>query len=348
MKKEIRIAILAIITLAISIWGFKFISGKNLFSGDKTFYAIFEDVQDVNTATPVQINGFEVGTVISILPEPHDVNQIRVGFTVNDKVKIPTQTVAHLMAMSPLGGKRIELVFDKMCTGGDCAENKSTLKSKTIGLLGSIVSEDEMSKNIATLTTTIDQTIGDLGDPNSTDAVDVSVRNLSTTLENFAAISNDLELLMSSSSKNMEKTVANIAALTESLVASNQKLDKMLDNVGVITEDLAKVKLSETISKTEGTITQATSSLESIETTMENANLTLEELTDLLSSMNSDESSLGLLLKDKSLYTNVESTTKNLDLLLQDIRLNPRRYFKLFGKKVPDYEFPDEDPASGK
>lgn len=348
MKKEIRIALLAIVTLAVSIWGFKFISGKNMFSGDKTYYAIFTNVQDVNTATPIQINGFEVGTVISILPEPHDVNQIKIGFTVSDKVRIPDYTIAQLMSISPLGGKRIELIFDKMCDGSNCAENKSVLKSNAIGLLGSIVTKDEMDQNIETITGTIDKTLGMLGDSTSTDAVDVSIRNLSTTLSNFASISERLELLMSRSSRNMEKTVSNISTLTESLIVSNQKVDIMLDNLATVTNDLSKVKLSETISKTEGTITQAESSLKSVETTMGQATETLTQLKDMLASMNSKESTMGMLLNDKVLYTNIESTSRNLDLLLQDIRLNPRRYFKVFGKKVPDYEYPDSDPADGK
>jgi len=348
MKKEIRIALLAIITLAVSIWGFKFISGKNLFSGDKTYYAIFNDVQDVNTATPVQINGFEVGTVISILPEPDDVNKIKVGFTVNDKVQIPNHTIAQLMSISPLGGKRIELLFDKMCDGSNCAKNKSIIESNTVGLLGSIVTKEEMDQNISTLTGTIDQTLGGLGDPNSQDAVDVSVRNLAVTLKNFASISEKLELLMIRSSRNMEKTVANISTLTESLVVSNQKVDIMLDNLGTITNDLSKVKLSETINKAEGTITQAESSLKSVEQTMDQATNTLTEMKGLMEAMNSKESTMGMLLNDKSLYLNIESTSKNLDLLLQDIRLNPRRYFKLFGKKVPEYVYPEGDPAEGK
>ena len=70
MKKEILIAIFAAVTLAIAIWGYNFISGKNLFTTNYTYYAYYDNVQDVNTATPVQVNGYEVGTVISIKPDP--------------------------------------------------------------------------------------------------------------------------------------------------------------------------------------------------------------------------------------------------------------------------------------
>ena len=78
---------------------------------------------------------------------------------------------------------------------------------------------------------------------------------------------------------------------------------------------------------------------------MNQATATMKDLNNAISKMTSDQGSLGLLMNDKSLYTNLEGTSRNLDLLLQDIRLNPRRYFKLFGKKVPKYEVPEEDPA---
>lgn len=348
MKKEIQIAILAIVTLAASIWGFSFISGKNMFSGDQYYYAIYDDVQDVNTATPVQINGYEVGTVISILPEPNDISQIRVGFTVKNEIKVPKGAIAQLMASGALGGKRIELIFEKMCDGSNCAPDKSTLEGRNVGLIGSLIGEQEMTDQLNTISTTIDKTIGDLGNPESDDAVDVSVRNLSTTLENFASISANLERLMSRSSKDMEKTLSNMSTLTEALVISNEKMNTMLDNVSTLTADLSQVKLSETINKADGTIVQAGESLKTLESTMENATLTLDELTELLKGMNSSEGSLGMLMKDKDFYENLNSTTKNMNLLLQDIRLNPRRYFKVFGKKVPAYEYPEGDPADGK
>ncbi|NNE27038.1 MAG: MCE family protein, partial [Saprospiraceae bacterium] len=82
-----------------------------------------------------------------------------------------------------------------------------------------------------------------------------------------------------------------------------------------------------------------------LETTMTEANITLKELTDLLKKESSEESNLGELLNEKGLYNNIEETTANLNLLLQDMRLNPRRYFRLFGKKSPEYIYPEQDPA---
>lgn len=345
MSKEIKIAILGIVTIFLTIWGYKFISGKNLFSGDKIYYAHFENVQDVNTATPVQINGYNVGTVITIAPEPDNINKIKVGIQIKKEIQIPKYTIVELRSASPIGGKAIELIFDKMCSGTDCAEPGAILKSRTLGMLSSMIGQDELNPTIDKVTGALDETIGSLGDPASKDPIDVSVNKLSITMENMASLTSRLDKLMSRSAQNMEITLANTAILTESLVSSNAKLSSILNNLTTMTNDLSKVKLSETITKTNGTIDQANSSLKNVEVTMADASKALQEVQSLMSSMSSGEGSMAKLIHDKELYNNLESTTKNLDLLLQDIRLNPRRYFKLFGKKVPAYEYPNDDPA---
>ena len=89
MKREIQIAILALITCMISIWGFKFISGKNMFSGDRMFYTIVNNAKDINTATPVLINGYQVGTVNSITPIPEDIRKIKLAFQVKKEILLP-------------------------------------------------------------------------------------------------------------------------------------------------------------------------------------------------------------------------------------------------------------------
>ena len=346
MKKEILIAIFAAVTLAVTVWGYKFISGKNLFSGNYTYYAYYDNVQDVNTATAVQINGYEVGTVLSIAPDPENIQRIRLEFSVKKDIKLPDYTVAELMPESPLGGKVIELRFDKMCTGSNCAPNKSTLQGKTVGILGSMIKADELESTMDVLSTTIDSTLGSLGDPNSNAAVDVSVRNLATTLENFAEISEKFNKLMGSSSRNMEITMANVAKLTSSLVESNEKINTMLDDLSGVTADLKDVKFSETVELTNKTLDQTEKSLQTAETTMAEANASLKEMTALLNKISEGEGSIGKMMKDEQLYDNIESTTRNLDLLIQDLRLNPRRYFRLFGKKSRDYEYPEDDPAN--
>lgn len=345
MKKEVLIAIFAAATLAIAIWGYKFISGKNLFSANYTYYAYFDNVQDVNTATAVQINGYEVGTVISIQPDPENIQRIMLEFTVKNSINIPDYTVVQLLPESPLGGKILELKFDKMCSGDNCAENKSILKGETVGILGSLIKDNELESTMAIVSSSIDSTLGQLGDPNSDDAVDVGFRNLAASLENFASITEQFNSIMSHSSRDLEKTLSNVANLTESMMASNKKINKMLDDLSLVTQDLKSVKMSETLESATSTLNQAETSLKTMDHMMASAQTSITELNKLLGEINAGNGSIGKMIKDESLYNNIESSTRNLDLLIQDLRLNPRRYFRIFGKKARDYEYPDNDPA---
>lgn len=347
MSKEIKIGILTIVTIALAIWGFKFISGQKLLSGDKTFYTTVTNAKEINTATKVLVNGYQVGGVTSINPDPDNVKIIRVGFQVSKNILLPDYTVVEIRAESPLGGKEFSLNFDKFCSGGNCAENGYEFKSEEMGLLGSIISEDELNPHINSITTSIDKTLGKLGDPNSSAPLDKTIRDVSATMENMASSTEKFANLMTRSSKNIEITMANMAVLTDALVNSNEKLASVLNDVSKITTDLSKASLSETVSKSNATIDQANSSLKSLESTMNEANVMVKELNKLVSSMGNEEGTLGMLLNDKKLYTELQSSTRNMNLLLRDIRLNPRRYLKVFGKKVPDYKY-EEDPAGEK
>ncbi len=345
MSKEIKIALLGIVSLALSIWGYQFLSGKNFLSGDQVYYGLYDNVQEVNTATKVQINGLVVGSVITIQPEPQNVRKIRLGFTVNKDIKLPDYTVAELRSAGALGGKVIELVFDKMCDGSNCAENKTLLASETVGLIGSLINPAELDPALSNVNSIIDSTLGRLGSEDSNTAIDVSIRKLSETMANFSSLTERMNGLMVRSSKNIELTMGNLAVLTESLVQSQDKLGRILENVSVATEDFKKIQLSNTVDKTNATIDQANTSLAGVETTMQEANATLKELTQIMAELKEGKGTMGKLLNDESLYNNLSETTREMDLLLQDIRLNPRRYFKVFGKKVPKYELPEDDPA---
>lgn len=167
-------------------------------------------------------------------------------------------------------------------------------------------------------------------------------------MDNLANSTSRFSSLMDRSSKDLEVTLSNMATLTEALVSSNAKLSSILNNVNTLTNDLSKISLSETVNKSNSTIDQAGASLKSLETTMNEATLMVKDLNKVLATMDSEDGTLGLLLNDKQLYTDLQATMTNMNLLLQDIRLNPRRYLKVFGKKVPDYEYPSEDPAVGK
>ncbi|HXB92639.1 MAG TPA: hypothetical protein VNU72_10130, partial [Puia sp.] len=69
--------------------------------------------------------------------------------------------------------------------------------------------------------------------------------------------------------------------------------------------------------------------------TVESLRATMGDLRAAIDKVNSTNGTLGLLINDKRLYQNLESTTRSLNTLLDDLRLHPKRYVNIsvFGKK---------------
>jgi phospholipid/cholesterol/gamma-HCH transport system substrate-binding protein len=68
-----------------------------------------------------------------------------------------------------------------------------------------------------------------------------------------------------------------------------------------------------------------------------NLDSTISNLNNLTNKLNQGEGTLGKLIYDDGLFKNLDNATKNLEELIEDIKLNPKRYvhFSIFGKK-PD------------
>ena len=132
MKKEIKIGLLTIIALFLALWGYNFLTGTNLFSGDRTFYTVVDNAKQINTATKVLINGYQVGSVTSISPDPNDVRIIKIAFQVKKEIELPDYTTVEIRSESPIGGKEIELIFDKFCDGNNCASNGAVFELSLI------------------------------------------------------------------------------------------------------------------------------------------------------------------------------------------------------------------------
>ena len=139
-------------------------------------------------------------------------------------------------------------------------------------------------------------------------------------------------------------------AITKTLNESEAEIKNMLSNASAFSSQLKDADLGATLTKANGTIDGASSAMTNLETTLKNADASLLKVNAIMAKVDSGEGSLGLLVNDKQLYTNLENTSKNLELLLQDFRLNPKRYVQVsvFGgkkKKNAAYVKPDNDPA---
>jgi len=347
MAKEIKIGILAFITIGLIIWGYVFVKGENLFANNQNFHAYYNNVQELTVAAPVMINGMNVGTVKSIELDPNDVNNIKVSMSIQGKIRIPKGTKALMKSESALGGRIIELDFEKMCDGSNCAEDGSELEGEVVGLIGSLVNMSEASEFGDAIGGSIQSTISNLGKSDSEATLDKTLVNLEAVTNNLTTITNKLSRILSISEKDLTSTMSNMSSISENLAQNNAQITGMISNMNKLSSDMAQLDFNSTLSKTNGTVDQATSTLKKMETSITAMNSTLAEFESLASKMNEGDGSLSKLLNDKTLYTNMEETSKHLSLLLQDFRLNPKRYVNVsvFGKKAKTYTKPEDDPG---
>src|SRR5690606_33312426 len=122
ISKEVKIGILVAISLFVFLAGFYFLKGSSLFSGEKEYYAYYDNVQGLQTSAAVQVKGLGVGRVSNI--ELLDSDKVRVTISVKKDVVLPIGTAAELASADLLGGKIIRL---KLGSGTQMVEDGSTL-----------------------------------------------------------------------------------------------------------------------------------------------------------------------------------------------------------------------------
>jgi phospholipid/cholesterol/gamma-HCH transport system substrate-binding protein len=347
MSREIKIGLLTFVVLTAMIWGYTFLKGRNLLSTDNELRATYTDVGGLNVSSPVLVNGYKIGTVTKIKLNENDVKKMDVFFLVDGDYKIPKTAIAELRSAGLMDGKAIFLTFDKACTGPDCVVSGDELNTTSVGLLGSMVSEGELDGYTMKVSESAKAIIGNIGKPGEPGSLNSSIRQIDQITQNLAVLTQNINTLLSRSNKGIEASVNNIATLTSSLAKSNQKIEGMLANFDKISSDISKANLGNTITTANSTLETSKASIAELKTTLVSATKTMDQLSTTLDVMQKGDGSVAKLMNDKQLYTNLEATTKNLELLLQDLRLNPKRYahFSLFGKKQKQYTLPQDDPA---
>ncbi|MFM2392441.1 MAG: hypothetical protein RLZZ546_418 [Bacteroidota bacterium] len=346
MSREVKIGLLAFITIFLAVWGYKFIKGQNLFNKIFTYKTTFTDVTGLAVSSDVSINGLKIGTVTDITMNPNDVNKMDVSFSVGSKIGIPKDAIVQLKSEGPVGGKYLSIVLKKFCTDGDCAPTGSYLQSQNIGLLGSMVPADELNNYMGEATKSARAVIEGLGkDGNSN--IDLIVKNLEVTMANMSMLTKNLNGMIQASNANLAGMTANMNKITKNIAENNAQISSMISNFNTTSKNLSTLDFKSTLDKTNVLVDNGGASAKKLESTLENTNNTMSELKVLLKKIDSGNGSLGLLLNDKSLYKNLESTSKNMSLLLQDLRLNPKRYVNvsLIGRKDKPYTAPENDPA---
>lgn len=309
ISREFKTGFVSIAVIALFIWGYNFVKGLNLFDGPlKTYKTEYSNVQGLNTASVVTINGVEVGKVINIKfnKNPNKKGQLIVEFSVENDFEFSKQSVAKIYSASLMGGKSLAVVPSYE---GETAVAGDFLKGEIESDIFSSVTEklNPLQAKVENVIVRADSLMGglnDIIDEKTRKNLKGSISQLNTTIYNFKELSESIRGIVEKNDTVLANTLSNAERMTEGLA----KLSDTLNNVNI----------GSTVKKLETTITS---------------------LNSILTKVESGEGSVGKLMKDESMYNNLTNASKELEELLNEMKLHPKRFvhFSLFGKKDKGY-----------
>ena len=343
MSNEVKIGLLAIVAIAVSFWGYKFILGKNILSKSNSYKAYYERVDRMQVGTVVFVNGVDVGNVASVKLMDDPDRTVEVTIDLDPGMRVPKNTTAVIVATGFMGGKAVKLEYDKPCSGDDCAQPGDTFKGEFRDLLGSMVGEDAMEDYLEIVKVGLKDVIDTLNNAllseDSNSPLSRSMKNLDSTLANLASTTTQIDALLRASSGNINGTLAHMEAITRNLKENNAKINSILSNADSLTGQLAAADLQKTLHEINGTITD-------FQTTLKTANQAIGGISDVVGQIKGGQGSLGKLLSDDDLYNRISKLSNNADSLVNDIQDRPYRYMPLKSRrKVNRYD--EQDAKNG-
>ena len=309
ISNETKIGLLAVVAIALLIFGFNFLKGKNLFERNDKIYAVFPRVTGLTNSNPVTMNGLQVGMVYKMEEKTRNINDgIIVTINLARNIDIPKNSLAFI-STEILGSGSIVIEPGNANTFMSSGDTLVTLTK--VGLLDRMTSSlDPAIRSLGGTLQSVDSLVevaGGYFDPNTKNNFQKIIANLS----NASAGLNNLIVQQNSA---LNRTLANFDKLSGALAKNTDNIDQTLANLNKTSANLANLKLQETIDE---------------------LGKTVASLNSAVAKVNSRDGSLGLLLNDKKLYTNLENTSRSLNILLDDLRVHPKRYISIsvFGKK---------------
>lgn len=314
IANETKVGALLVIAVVLLILGFNLLKGNEIFSSNTTLYAVYHNVDGLAAANPVTVNGLKVGSVSGLHVRDASAGSILVSLTIKSEIQIPSNSVARIVSSGLLGGKEVRLDFGNANT---YLQNNDTIASAISTSITDKLADklEPLSGKIQTTLGTLDSVLTDVHstlDSKTQDNLRKSIAALSETMQHFATTSAKLDNLVNGLNKFMGN-----------LNDQNQNINKILDNTRKTTASLANADLAGTVNDLDAAV---------------------NNLNELLAKVNEGSGSLGLLMNDDRLYNNLKSASYNLNLLMEDLRLNPKRYvhFSLFGRKSEPRPLPSD------
>lgn len=313
ISREIKAGVIVIIAIAFFVWGYTFLKGKDLLEKTYTYYAIYERVDGLMNSAPVFVNGLKVGNVGEILFLNDTNRNVIIELKVDKNFLIPYKSIAEIYSADLMGTRAIKIVlsnenkyyrpYDTIYSSIE-ADLKTQVSAQVLPLKHKA---EDLIKSIDSVMTVVQS----IFDKQTRYNISRSIESIKNAVESLEKTSVTLDTLVQSERYALTRIIANIESISENLRNNNELITNVIKNLSALSDSLQQANIKQTIF---------------------NANKALYEANLILDKINRGEGSLGMLIHNEQLYKNLESSSKNLDVLLRDLRENPKRYvhFSLF------------------
>ncbi|HVZ25164.1 MAG TPA: MlaD family protein [Sediminibacterium sp.] len=315
ISNETKVGALTAIAITLLILGFNFLKGKTLFKTGNFLYARYADSKGILVSNPVYINGFQVGSVYDIENADQDLSAIIVSIKLKSSYNIPNNSVATIRE-NPLGSSSIQISLGdskNYLHSGD-----TVLTASNAGLLGDVMQKlgpvsDQIKHTVQSLDSVL-KNINAVFDPATRNNLQQVIANIDKTTASLVISAASIQQMLNTESGAISQSMNHLASFSKNLSDNNGHISQMMSNLDKTTEGLAKADIPGTVAKLQTTIST---------------------LNGLLEKIGSQDGSLGKLMNDKTLYQNLTNTVRSANILLDDLRVHPKRYVNIsvFGKK---------------
>jgi len=309
LSREFKTGVVFISAIILFIWGYNFMKGKNLFDGNiPIFYSEYNNVRGLNSASKVTVNGLQVGKVqnITFNRDPNKKGQLLVEFSMEADFEFSKNSEVKIYSDGLMGGKAMAIIPSYE---GETAKSGDYLKGSIESDIFSSVTEklNPLQAKIESMIVTADSLLvglNDIIDDKTRANLKASISQFNQSMTNFNDITNNIDAILEKNKKSLEQTMSNAEKVTENFATLASTLNNEIEEA------------------------QIASTVKELKSTIENINT-------IVANLDKGEGSLGKLLTDEKMYTNLTNASKELEELLREMKEHPKRFvhFSLFGKK---------------
>jgi phospholipid/cholesterol/gamma-HCH transport system substrate-binding protein len=315
ISNETKVGALTSIAIVSLILGFNFLKGKTILKTGNYLHARYSDTKGIMISNAVYVNGFQVGSVADIENEDQTLRNIVISIKFKGNYEIPSNSIAVINS-NPLGSSSLEIRLGNEKTFLKSGDTITTAASSS--MLGGIMDKltpvtDQLKITIHTLDSVM-KNINTIFDPSTKNNLQSVILNVNKTTASLVTSSASLQDMLNKQTGTIIQSMNNLNSFTKNLSDNNDKINKTLENVNKASDNFSKADINGSVEKLKSAI---------------------DNLNKIMVKINSTDGSMGKLMNDPNLYNNLNNTIKSANILVDDLRLHPKRYVSLsvFGKK---------------